>query len=155
MAKKVNPIPAGYHSVTPYLICKDAAKAIDFYKEIFGAIEAFRMDQDDGRVGHAELRLGDSRIMVSDEFPEMDICGPKSPGNTGVSLYHYVDDVDAVVDKAVTMGARLKYPVKDQFYGDRSGTVEDPFGHIWHVSTHKEDVPPEELKRRQQATASP
>ena len=150
MTSSVRPIPEGYHSLTPYLIVNDAAGAITFYQEAFGATEVMRMDAPGGRVGHAELRIGDSRIMLADEFPDMGARGPKAIGGTPVSLHLYVEDVDAVAKRAVAAGAKEVRPAKDQFYGDRLGTVEDPFGHVWHISTHVEDVPPDELKRRAQ-----
>jgi PhnB protein len=148
MTDKVTAIPEGYHSVTPYLIVEDAAGAIEFYRKVFGASELMRMPAPDGRVGHAELRIGDSRIMLADEFPDMGARGPKAIGGSPVHLYLYVEDVDAVTGKALAAGAKELRPIKDQFYGDRSGTIEDPCGHVWHVSTHKEDVPADELKRR-------
>jgi PhnB protein len=149
----VRPIPEGYHNVTPYLVVDDAAGAIGFYKEAFGAAEVLRMPAPGGRIGHAELKIGDSRIMLADEFPNMGARGPKAIGGTPVSLHLYVEDVDAVAKRALAAGAKEVRPVKDQFYGDRLGTVEDPFGRLWHISTHKEDVPMDELKRRaQQAT---
>jgi PhnB protein len=144
----VKPIPEGYHSVTPYLIADDAVGAIEFYKKAFGATELMRMAAPGGRIGHAELRIGDSRIMLADEFPEMGARSPKAIGGSPVSLHLYVEDVDATVRQAIAAGAKELRPVKNQFYGDRLGSVEDPFGHIWHVSTHKEDVPADELKRR-------
>lgn len=144
----VKPIPEGYHSVTPYLIADDAAGAIEFYKQAFGATELMRLAAPGGRVGHAELRIGDSRIMLADEFPDMGARSPKAIGGSPVSLHLYVEDVDATVRQAIAVGAKELRPVKDQFYGDRLGSVEDPFGHVWHVSTHKEDVPAEELERR-------
>jgi PhnB protein len=148
MASSVKPIPDGYHSVTPYLIMKDAARAIDFYKRAFGASERLRMPSPGGRVGHAELSIGDSIIMLADEHPEMGHRGPQSFGGTPVSIHLYVNDVDSVFKKTVDAGATVQRPVQDQFYGDRSGTVVDPFGHIWHISTHKEDVSPEEIGKR-------
>jgi PhnB protein len=148
MTASVRPIPEGYHSVTPYLIVGDAAGAIAFYKRAFGAKEVMRMAAPGGRVGHAELKIGDSRIMLADEFPDMGARSPKAIGGTPVSLHLYVEDVDAVAKRAVAAGAKEVRPVKDQFYGDRLGTLEDPFGHLWHVSTHKEDLAPDELKRR-------
>ncbi|MBA3916600.1 MAG: VOC family protein [Acidobacteriales bacterium] len=140
--------PEGYHSITPYLICDGAAKAIDYYKEAFGATELMRMAGPDGRVGHAELKIGDSPIMLADEVPQMGYRSPQALGGTPVSLLLYVDDVDAVVERAVSMGAKLQKPVEDQFYGDRMGTVQDPFGHVWSIATHTEDVSPEEMQRR-------
>ena len=144
----VKPVPEGYHTVTPYLIIKDAASAIEFYEKAFGAREVMRLADPTGRVGHAELAIGDSRIMLADEFPEMGARGPQSLGGTSVSLCLYVEDVDARASQAVAAGAREVRPVKDQFYGDRSGTFADPFGHVWTISTHKEDVSPEEIDRR-------
>lgn len=147
----VKPIPDGYHSVTPYLYVQGAAAALDFYKRAFGATELFRLDGPDGKVGHAEIRIGDSPVMLADEFPGMGFRGPKSLGGVGVSLLIYVDNVDARFEQAVAAGAKVLRPVKDQFYGDRSGTLEDPFGHVWTIATHKEDVSPEEMKRRSEA----
>ncbi len=148
MPTKVKPIPEGYHSVTPYLIVKDAASAIEFYKRAFGATEMFRMAQPDGKIGHAELRIGDSPVMLADEAPEMRAVSPQSLGGTPVTIHLYVEDVDAVVRRALEAGAQLTRPVADQFYGDRNGGVADPFGHVWWISTHKEDLSPEELRRR-------
>ena len=153
MTSKVRPIPEGYHSVTPYLIIKNAADAIEFYKKAFGATELFRMDQPDGKNGHAEIKIGDSPIMLSDEFPEMGHRGPQSLGGSPVSIMLYVEDVDAVVNRATTAGAKLDRPVEDKFYGDRAGSLTDPFGHIWHIGTHKEDVSPEEMEKRAAAAA--
>jgi PhnB protein len=153
MANKVKPIPEGYHNVTPYLVIKGAAAAIDFYKKAFGAAEVMRMPQPDGRVGHAELKFGDSIVMLADEFPEMSVVGPKTLGNTSVALLLYVDDVDKAVERAVSLGATIKKPVADQFYGDRTGTLEDPFGHKWTLAVHLEDVSPEEMERRMAAQA--
>jgi PhnB protein len=153
MANKVKPIPEGYHNITPYLVIKGAAAAIDFYKKAFGAVEVMRMPQPDGRVGHAELKFGDSMVMLADEFPEMSVVGPKTLGNTSVALLLYVDDVDKAVERAVSLGATIKKPVADQFYGDRSGTLEDPFGHKWTLAVHLEDVSPEEMERRMAAQA--
>jgi PhnB protein len=153
MTSKVKPIPEGYHSVTPYLIVKNAADAIEFYKKAFGATELFRMDQPDGKIGHAEIKIGDSPIMLSDEFPEMGHRGPQSLGGSPVSIMLYVEDVDAVVNRATSAGAKLDRPVEDKFYGDRAGSLTDPFGHIWHIGTHKEDVSPEEMEKRAAAAA--
>lgn len=147
----VKPIPEGYHAVTPYLIVKDAARAIDFYKHAFNATELVRMPGPGGRIMHAELKLGDSVVMLADEVPEMGHRAPGPDGSAGVSLYFYDADVDAVVDRAVAGGAKVTRPVADQFYGDRNGTLIDPFGHVWSVGTHKEDVSPEEMKRRMAA----
>jgi len=152
MAKKtVKPIPDGHHTVTPYLIFKDASKAIDFCKQAFGAVEMVRMPKPDGRIGHAELRIGDSMIMLADEAPEMGARGPQSFGGTPVLMHLYVEDVDAVVANALAAGATLLRPVEDQFYGDRSGGVTDPFGHVWYVATHKEDLSHEQLQERMEA----
>ena len=148
MATKVKPIPDGYHTATPYLIVKDAAKAIEFYKRAFGAIELMRFPAPGGKVGHAEVMIGDSHIMLADEFPDMGHKGPQSLGGTPVSIMLYVNDVDACAAQAVSAGAKVTKPVQDQFYGDRLGSFEDPFGHVWHIATHKEDVPPDEMKRR-------
>jgi PhnB protein len=144
----VKPIPAGYHSITPYLIVDDASRAIDFYKQAFGATEDMRMPKPDGKIAHAELSVGDSKIMLADEYPEMGYRSPKSIGGAGVSLMLYIEKVDDVFKRAVAAGAKELQGVKDQFYGDRSGTLQDPFGHVWTVATHVEDVPPEEMGRR-------
>src|SRR5476649_950710 len=141
------PIPDGYHSVTPYLIIRGAAAAIEFYKEAFGATELFRFPAPDGKIGHAEIKIGDSPIMLADEYPDMGYKGPQTLGDSPVSLMIYVDDVDTVFDRAVAAGAKTREAVSDKFYGDRIGTLEDPFGHVWHVSTHKEDVSAEEMER--------
>ena len=153
MANKVNPIPDGYHNVTPYLVIKGAAAAIDFYKEIFGAVEVMRMPMPDGRVGHAELKFGDSHVMLADEFPEMNVVSPTTLGNSPVGLLLYVADVDKTVERAVARGAKITKPIADQFYGDRTGTIEDPFGHKWTVAVHQEDVSAEEMQRRMAAQA--
>jgi PhnB protein len=147
---KVPHIPKGYQAVTPYLIIKGAAQAIDYYKKVFGATELFRMDGPDGKVGHAELQIGDSHIMLADENPSMGTghASATTIGGSPVSLYLYLPDVDAVVDRAVTEGAKILKPVQDQFYGDRSGFIQDPFGHLWGVATHVEDVSPEEMEER-------
>ena len=152
MASKVNPIPEGYHSVTPYLIVKGAADAIEFYKKAFGATELFRMDQPDGRIGHAEIKIGDSAIMLADEFPELGHKSPPTLGGSPVSLLIYVEDVDAVFAQAIASGATEERPVEDKFYGDRGGSLIDPFGHIWHIATHIEDLSPEQMQER--ATAA-
>ncbi len=148
MPAKVRPIPEGYHGITPYLSINGAANAIEFYKKAFGARELLRMAQPDGRVGHAELEIGGSRLMLADEFPEMDFRAPHSIGGTPVHLHLYVENVDAVVGQAVAAGAKPIRPVQDQFYGDRTGSVADPYGHVWHVATHKEDLSMEELRSR-------
>jgi PhnB protein len=147
----VKPIPAGHHTVTPYLAIRNAAKALEFYKTAFGATETYKLLMPDGRLGHAEVRLGDSVIMLSDEFPEFGGKAPDTLGGSPVSIHLYVEDVDAFVARALAAGARERKPVMDQFYGDRSGQLEDPFGHLWWVATHKEDVPPAELQKRVQA----
>jgi PhnB protein len=144
----VNPIPEGYPRVTPYLHVDGAAAAIDFYKDILGAEERMRMPGPDGKLGHAELQIGESIVMLADEFPDMDVRGPKSIGGTPVTLHVYVEDVDAVFDAALAAGARAVRAVENQFYGDRTGQFEDPFGHRWSIATHVEDVPPEEMERR-------
>jgi PhnB protein len=144
-------IPEGYHSITPYLIVRGAAKAIDFYKRAFNATELVRMPLPDGRVGHAELRMGNSVVMLSDEMPDMRIVGPETIGGTSVGFCLYVEDCDAVFKQAIQSGARQDRPMENQFYGDRSGTVIDPFGHKWTVATHKEDVTPEEMRERMAA----
>jgi PhnB protein len=147
----VHHIPEGYHTATPYLIVKGAAQAIEFYKQAFGAVELFRFPVPDGRLGHAEIKVGDSPIMLADEAPDMGYRGPQALGGTPVSVLLYVKDVDAQYQKAVAAGATVRKPVQDQFYGDRSGTLEDPFGHVWTLATHKEDVSPEEMQRRLEA----
>jgi PhnB protein len=145
------PIPDGYRTATPYLIIKGAADAIEFYKRAFGATELLRMADPQGRVGHAEIKIGDSVIMLADEHPAMGYRGPRSLGGSSVSILLYLEDVDGVFERAVKAGATAQRPVADQFYGDRSGTLEDPFGHVWTVATHVEDVPPEEMQRRAEA----
>ena len=141
-------IPDGYHTATPYLIIKGAAAALDFYKKAFGATELFRMAGPDGRIGHAEIRIGDSHIMLADEVPGMGFLSPQTLGGSPISLMLYVPDVDKVFQQAVAAGATSQRPVQNQFYGDRSGTLKDPFGHVWTIGTHVEDVPPDELRRR-------
>ncbi len=145
---EVKPIPDDYRTVTPYLCVDDATAAIDFYTRVFGAKERMRMPAPDGRIGHAELTIGDSVLMLSDEYPEMEIRGPKSIGGTAVTLSIYVEHVDDVVARAVKGGAKVRRDVQDRFYGDRSGQIEDPFGHVWSVQTHVEDVSPDEMQRR-------
>src|SRR5207244_7205363 len=147
----VKPIPEGYHSVTPYLIVKGGADAIEFYKKAFGATELFRFPAPGGKIGHAEIKIGDSPIMLADEFPEMGHKAPQSEAGSPVGLMIYVDDVDTIFSQAIAAGGREQRPVKDQFYGDRSGTLVDPFGHIWTVATHKEAVSMEELERSAKA----
>lgn len=144
----VKPIPDGYPRITPYLCIDGASDAIEFYGKVLGATERMRMPAPGGKVGHAELQIGDSLIMLSDEFPEMGVRNPKSIGGTPVTISVYVENVDQVFDAAVQAGANALRPVEDQFYGDRSGQFEDPFGHRWSVATHVEDVPPEEMEER-------
>lgn len=151
MNANVKPIPEGYHTVTPYLTVRNASAALDFYKQAFGADETFRMADTSGKIGHAEIRLGDSAIMLSDEFPDMGAVGPETIGGTTFMLHVYVKNVDALVERAVKAGAKLERPVADQFYGDRAGLLRDPFGHKWWISTHVEDVAPEEIERRAKA----
>jgi PhnB protein len=148
MHAKVKPVPDGYHTITPYLSVNGATAAIEFYKKAFGAREVLKLAQPDGRVGHAELQIGESRIMLADEFPQMEFRSPSAIGGTPVHLHMYVENVDAVVNQAVAAGAKLLRPVQDQFYGDRLGTVADPYGHVWHVSTHMEDLSMDELRKR-------
>lgn len=150
----VKPIPDGYHAITPYLIVKGATQAIDFYKSVFGATEIMRMPGPGGRIMHAELKMGDSVVMLADENPERGVRAPSGDGGESISLYLYVPDVDAVFSRATAAGAKTTRPVTDQFYGDRNGTLVDPFGHIWSVGTHVEDVSPEEMKRRMAAMAA-
>ena len=144
----VKPIPDGYHTITPYLIVQGAAAAIDFYKKAFGATELMRMPMPGGKIGHAEIQIGNSRLMMADEFPEMGAKAPPAFGGSPVGLMVYVEDVDAVFNRAVAAGAKVKKAVADQFYGDRSGQLTDPFGHEWTVATHKEDLTMEEIARR-------
>jgi PhnB protein len=147
----VRHIPAGYHSLTPCLICKGAARALDFYKKAFGAVELMRMPGPEGRLMHAEFKVGDSPIMIADEFPDRHAISPLTLGGTPVHLMLYFEDVDGRFRKAVAAGATVRNEVQDQFYGDRSGTIVDPFGHVWTLATHIEDVSPEEMKRRMAA----
>jgi PhnB protein len=148
-----NYIPAGYHTATPYLIMSDAARAIDFYKRAFGATELHRYDAPGGKIGHAEIKVGDSVIMLADEYPDMGYRGPRAIGGTPVSIMLYIEDVDTWFKRAVDAGAKELRPVVDQFYGDRSGTLEDPFGHVWTLATHKEDLSHEEMMKRAQAAS--
>ena len=150
----VKAIPEGYRSITPYLFVKDAAKAIEFYKNVFGASERMRMPTPDGKILHAELQIGDSVIMLTDENPKMGATGPQTLGGTSISIHAYFENVDEVAQKAVEAGAKLIRPVKNQFYGDRTGTLIDPFGHMWSVATHVEDVSPEEMQKRAAAAMS-
>lgn len=144
----VRPIPEGYHTVTPYMTIKNAAKALDFYKRAFNAKELFRMDGPGGKIMHAEIQIGDSKIMLSDEMPDMNAKSPESYGGSPMSIMLYVDDVDSLFKQALNAGGKEVMALENQFYGDRSGTLKDPFGHIWTLATHVEDVPEEELKKR-------
>ena len=150
---KVKPIPEGYHTITPYLVVKGAAKAIDFYKKAFGATELFRMEGPNNTVAHAELQIGDSRIMMADESPQMGFSAPQAGSHTPIGLMLYVDDVDKVAAQAIAAGMKTERAVEDQFYGDRSGNFVDPFGHRWTIATHKEDVSKGEMDRRMAALA--
>lgn len=145
---QVQPVPLGYHAVTPYLVVRGAAQAIEFYQGAFGAQERMRMTGPDGKIGHAELQIGDSLVMLAEEHPDWGALGPASIGGTPVSLLLYVQDVDAVFARALAAGAKELRPVQDQFYGDRSGFLEDPFGHRWSIASHIEDVSREEMERR-------
>jgi len=145
------PIPEGYHTITPYLAVDDAAQAIDYYTRAFGAKERVRMEAPDGKIGHAELEIGDSLIMLADQFPQATTSPPTELGGTSASVFMYVEDVDAVVKRAVDAGATVTMEVADQFWGDRFGSVKDPFGHLWSIATHVEDVPPEEMAERAKA----
>jgi PhnB protein len=147
-AKNVEAVPAGRGAPIPYLIIKGAAKAIDFYKQVFGAEELARMADANGRIGHAELKIGDGALFLADEFPEKGVLSAESLGGSAVIIHLYVQDVDGVAERALKGGGKMLRPVEDQFYGDRGGKLQDPFGHIWWISTHKEDVSPEEMKRR-------
>ena len=147
----VQPVPDGYHTVTPYLIIDGAAQAIDYYRIAFGASELLRMPDPQGRIAHAEIRIGDSVIMLADAHPAMGYRGPRALGGSSVSILLYLPDVDAVFQRAIDAGGKPLRPVADQFYGDRMGTLEDPFGHVWTIGTHIEDVSPEEMKRRMAA----
>lgn len=144
----VKAIPDGYHSVTPYLSIKNASDAIEFYKKAFNAIELFRLDMPGGIIGHAEIQIGNSRIMLADPCDDVSFGDPKTLGGSTVGLYVYVDDVDGMYSQSVAAGAKQINPVEDQFYGDRIGTIEDPYGHRWFIATHKEDLTPEELNKR-------
>jgi PhnB protein len=145
---KISPVPAGYHSVTPYLHVRGAARAIDFYARAFGATTLFTLPMPDGKLGHAEIKIGDSIVMLADEMPEMGILGPESLKGTATSLMIYVPNVDEAFARALKAGAKQQKPVEDRFYGDRMGQLTDPFGHSWALATHVEDVPPDELARR-------
>ena len=149
----VNPIPDGYSSVTPYLIVSGASKALDYYKMAFGAKELMRFDGPDGKIAHAEMQIGNARLMLADESPEMGHKSPQSLGGSGMGLMLYVDKVDATFERAIAGGAKLMKPVENQFYGDRSGSLTDPFGHVWTIATHVEDVSEEEMQRRMEAAS--
>ena len=151
MRSQINPIPKGYEGPTPYLIVDGAAAAIDFYEKAFGAKETMRMEEPGGKIGHAEVTIGGGHVMLADASPERGIRGPEAHGGSPVSLCIYVEDVDRVVARAVAAGAKVTQPVADQFYGDRSGGLTDPFGHSWYVMTHVEDVPPAEMEMRMAA----
>ena len=151
MSNGVKAIPDGYEGITPYLICKNAAAAMEFYKKAFGAEEIFRMGEGDV-IGHAEMKIGKAIFMMADEFPDMGAVSPQSLGGTLVSLYIYVEDVDGFTKKAIAEGLKVLKPVSDQFYGDRSGHFEDPFGHHWGFATHKEDLTPEQLSDRMKSS---
>jgi len=147
----VQPIPEGYHSLTPYLAVEDASKAIDFYKEAFGAEELLRMPGPDGKIAHAELQLGDSKLMLSDPFPHSNVRPPSERGGPTASIFMYVEDVDATFAQAQRVGAEVVSELEDMFWGDRFGTVSDPFGHVWSLATHKEDLSEEEMAERSKA----
>jgi PhnB protein len=148
MEPKVTPIPKGYHAVTPYLCVNGGAAAIAFYKAAFAATEVSRLDMPDGRVGHAEVQIGDSRVMLSDEFPEVEFRSPRAIGGSPVMIHVYLEDVDATLASALAAGAKQIRPLTDQFYGDRTTCIEDPFGHTWYLATRKENVSHEEMERR-------
>jgi PhnB protein len=147
-ATKAKAIPDGYQGAMPYLCVKDAARALEFYKKAFGATELMRMGDPGGKIGHAEIKIGEAIVMLADEFPDYGVLSPQSIGGTPVNIMIYVEDVDGFVNKAVVAGAKVLRPVQDQFWGDRSGQLEDPFGHKWYFATHIEDVSPEEMKTR-------
>jgi PhnB protein len=147
----VNPIPKGYHSVTPYLVVNDGNRAIEFYKKAFGATEINRMAGPDGKIGHAELKIGDSMIMLSDEMPGATGRSPQSLGGSAVSIFLYIENVDSVFNQAIKGGAKADMPPQDMFWGDRFGKLTDPFGHLWGLATHIEDVAPQEMEKRAQA----
>lgn len=150
----VKKIPDGYHSITPYLYLKNAGQLLNFYKNAFGATEMMRLEGPNGKIGHAEMRIGNSIVMLADEMPEMGATSPQTLGGPGVGILIYVENVDEVFNRAVAAGGKIVRPIKDQFYGDRSGTLIDPSGHQWTVATHIEDVPPEEINRRAAAYMS-
>ena len=145
---RVQTIPDGYHAITPYLSVRGAAQAIEFYKKAFGAREIMRMPGTEGKIGHAEVEIGNARVMLADEVEALAFMSPQARGGSTVHLHIYVEDVDAMVARASAAGAKISRPVQDQFYGDRTGSIEDPFGHVWHIATHKEDVSEAEMTRR-------
>lgn len=147
----VKPIPDGYHTLTPYMTVRDAARAIDFYKKAFGAVERGVMKGPEGKVMHAELTIGDSIFMVADEFPEYGSLSPQSTGGAGMGLHIYLEDVDSAFDRAVQAGASVEMPVSDMFWGDRYGKLADPFGHKWSIATHKRDMSPQEMEEEMKA----
>jgi uncharacterized glyoxalase superfamily protein PhnB len=147
----VKPIPDGYHTLTPYMTVRDAARAIDFYKKAFGAVERGVMKGPDGKVMHAELKIGDSVFMLADEFPEYGALSPQSTGGAGMGLHIYLEDVDSAFDRAVQAGANVEMPVSDMFWGDRYGKLADPFGHKWSIATHKRDMSPEQMEEEMKA----
>ncbi|HUI26779.1 MAG TPA: VOC family protein [Candidatus Kryptonia bacterium] len=151
MTSKPKPIPDGFHGATPYLCCRDAGKAIEFYKRAFGATEVIRLAEPGGRIGHAEIKIGDAVIMISDEYPDVGATSPQALGGSAVTIHLYVPDVDAQVRRAVAVGATVQRPPEDQFYGDRSGTLTDPYGHRWMLATRIEDVSAEEMQQRYDA----
>jgi len=155
MTTRIKPIPEGHHTLTPHLVVKGASQAIEFYKRAFGAEEIVRMPGPDGKsVMHAELKIGDSRLWLVDEFPAMGSLGPHGIGGTPVTIHVYVEDADAIFNQAVAAGAEVRMPIEDAFWGDRYGLIVDPFGHKWSVATHKEDLTPEELAKRAQVAFS-
>lgn len=148
MNRSINPVPEGHHTVTAYMVIKNAAQAIEFYQKAFGAAKVMHMADAEGKIMHAEIQIGDSLIMITDEHPDRNALSPESLGGTAVSLHLYVEDADSLFNQAIAAGAKAVCPMKDQFYGDRCGMVTDPFGHVWHIATHQEDVEPEELRSR-------
>jgi PhnB protein len=155
MADKVKPVPEGFHTATPYLIVKDATAAIEFYKNAFGAVELERIAGPDGKIGHAEIRIGDSPFMMTDEHPDFpDYQSPLARGGSSLHIYLYVEDADEVFNQAIAAGAKQLTPVQDQFYGDRNGGITDPFGHVWYVATRIENLSPEEIMERAKAWAA-
>ena len=151
MSSKVKPVPEDRHTVTPYLTIKNAGAAIEFYKQVFGATEKMRMAEPDGKVGHAEIEIGNARIMISDEYPELGVLGPQTLGGTTTGFHILVEDVDAVFSAAIAAGAIEHKAVSDQFYGERSGKLADPFGHVWYIATVKEELSDEEVQKRYEA----